>query len=281
MGPTVLTSLTVAMLLSAVVPPAAAPGPRSIGTQVVIVEDRGVIAPSQTAGFSERCPARAPHAVGATYGPTDDQPLAGQLLLTASFPLHRAGWRVVLKNLTPLPQPFFAGAVCLGSAARFAYPETTGVAAPGMDDGFSLRCPARAPNGIGGFFSPQDGAGLGQLGNDSSFPTKTGWDIGVRNIDRDPHGYFAGAVCVGAPMATALLSRTETVAAGARIEIHLRCPRRAPQPIGSVVAAGDAAARGQILATDAFRAGARTWNTGVRNVSTASQRAGVGVICVR
>ena len=281
MGSAVTTSLAVVMLLSGVVPPGIAAGGRSTKTRVVIVEDRGVIAPSQTGGFSEHCPASAPRAVGATYGPTDDQPLAGQLLLTASFPLHRTGWRVVLKNLTPLSQPFFAGAVCVGSAAPFAYPETTEVAAPGMDDGFSLRCPRRAPTGIGGFFSPQDGAGIGQLLNDSSFPTQIGWDIGVRNVDHASHGYFAGAVCVGSTMRTVLVSRTRRVAAGARIETRLRCPRRTPQPISSVVAAGAAAARGQIVATDAFRTGARTWNAGVRNLSTAPQLAGVGVICVR
>jgi hypothetical protein len=280
MGSSVRTSLALVVVLCAVSPDAALAAPTA-ATRVVVVEDQGVVAPQQTGGFSEHCPARAPHAVGATFGPTDTQPLAGQFLLTASFPLRRTGWRVVLKNPTPLPQPFFAGAICVGSPARFAYPEATAVAPPGMDDGFSLRCPRRAPTGLGGFFSAQDPAGLGQLANDSSFPTQTGWDIGVRNLAPGPQGYYAGAVCVGAAMTTVLVSRTRKVASGARIETRLRCPRRAPQPIGSVVAAGDAAARGQIVATDAFRAGVRTWNTGVRNLSTGPQLAGVGVICVR
>ena len=279
MGASARLLLAVGLLLGAASPAASAATPST--TRVVVVEDRGVVAPSQTAGFSERCPARAPHPVGATFGPTDDAPLAGQLMLTASFPLRRAGWRVVVKNITPLPQPFFAGAVCVGSPAGLAYPEMTDVVAPGMDDGFGVRCPRRAPQGIGGFFSPQDAAGLGQLVNDSSFRTDGGWDIGVRNLAPAPHGYFAGAVCAGRELHTALVTQTRKVAPGARIETQLRCPRRAPQPIASVHAAADAAAGGQIIATDAFRTGARTWNTGVRNVSTASQMAGVGVICVR
>jgi hypothetical protein len=279
MGASTRLLLAVVLLLGAAAPAASA-ATASV-TRVVVVEDRGVVAPSQTAGFSERCPARAPHPVGGTFGPTDDAPLAGQLVLTASFPLRRAGWRVVVKNITPLPQPFFAGAVCVDSPAGLAYPEMTGVAAPGKDDGFNVRCPRRAPQGIGGFFSPQDAAGLGQVLNDSSFRTDSGWDIGVRNLAPAPHGYFAGAVCAGRELRTALVTRTRKVASGARIETGLRCPRRTPQPIASVLAAADAAAGGQIIATDAFRTGARTWNTGVRNLSTASQMAGVGVVCVR
>jgi hypothetical protein len=279
MGSRVSPWIAVVLCLCGIASPAAAA--RSTATRVVVVEDQGVVAPSQNAGFSEHCPARAPHAVAGTFGPTDDAPLAGQLVLTASFPLKRTGWRVVVHNLTPLPQPFFAGAVCVGSKAPFAYPETTDVAPPGMDDGFTVRCPRRAPQGIGGFFSPQAADGLGQLLSDSSFPTRTGWDLGVRNLSPASQAYYAGAVCAGSALETVMVSRTRKVAAGARIETNLRCPRRTPQPLGSVLAAGDAAARGQIVATDAFRTGERTWNTGVRNLSTTSQMAGVGVICLR
>jgi hypothetical protein len=77
------------------------------------------------------------------------------------------------------------------------------------------------------------------------------------------------------------VSRVRTIASGASVQTTLRCPARTPQPVTSVYAAADARAAGQIVATDGFRTGARTWNTGVRNVSIAPQRGGVGVICVR
>jgi hypothetical protein len=250
-------------------------------TRVVIVEDRGVAAPGQIAGFSERCPASAPHAVSGTFGPTAGTPLAGQFLLTRSVPLHRTGWRVDVQNLSVVPQAFFAGAVCVGAPVRFAYPEATGVAPPGMDDGFNMPCPRRAPLAIGGFAGPQAPAGLGQIANDSAFPTRAGWDIGVRNLGGMPQPYYAGAVCVGRAMTIALVRRVRTVPPGRRAETQLRCPRRAPQPVSSAFAAGNVAARGQIVATDAFRSGAHAWYTGVRNLSNRPQSAVVGVVCVR
>lgn len=269
----------VVYLCSAGSPPASA-ATKTIA-RVVVVEDRGVVAPGQVAGFSERCPARAPHAVGGTFGPTGNTPFAGQFLLTRSVPLRRTGWRVDLQNLAPLPQPFFVGAVCMGAPVRFAYPEVTGVAPAGMDDGYDMPCPRRAPTAISGFFGPQSATGLGQIANDSSFRTQAGWDIGVRNLGSVPQPYYAGAVCVGAALSTTLVHRVRRIAPGQRAETILRCPRRIPRPLTSAFAAGNASARGQIVATDAFRSGARTWYTGVRNLSNRPQSAAVGVICVR
>jgi hypothetical protein len=150
-----------------------------------------------------------------------------------------------------------------------------------MDDGFDMPCPRRAPVAIGGFFGPQQAAGLGQIAGDGSLRTKRGWDVGVRNLGGAPQPYFAGAVCVGGAVRTTLVRRVREVPAGKRVGTVLRCPRRTPKPLTAVFAAGDAAARGQIVATDAFRTGARTWFTGVRNVSNAAQSAVVGVVCVR
>jgi hypothetical protein len=248
---------------------------------VVVLEDQGVIPPGSFAGFRHTCPARAPNPVGGTYGPPDGVQPAGQFVLAGSYPVGRRAWHVRLRNVTPLPQPFFAGTVCVGSSEPFAYPRTTGVAPPGSDSGVNVSCPRRAPRAIGGFFRPQNPADLGQIFADSAFRTREGWDIGVRSIVLLPKGYVAGAVCVGSALRTVAVSRVRTIASGASVQSTLRCPARAPQPVTSVFAAADAAAAGQIVATDGFRTGARTWNTGVRNVSVAPQRGAVGVICVR
>jgi hypothetical protein len=279
---TVGLGLIVAFCAAAASPPAAtaAPAPQP-ATTVVVLEDQGVLQPGATARFSHQCPARAPHPAGGTFGPPDGSPLAGQYLLTASYPLERTGWRVVLHNLTPMPQPFFAGAVCLGADVRFVYPRTTGVAGPGAEAGANLACPKTAPRAIGGFFRPQAAGGLGQLVADGSFRTRAGWDTGVRNIGPTPQGYVAGAVCTEAALRTATVTRERTVAPGAALQTRLQCPRATPVPVAPLFAAADAAARGQIVATDAFRTGARTWLTGVRNISPQPQRAGVGVVCVR
>jgi hypothetical protein len=289
----------VAFVLAAVAAPAAAPAapaaqgddPPPAGKEkqkeplpastVVVLEDQGVIPPGSFAGFRHTCPARAPNPVGGTYGPPDGVQPAGQFLLAGSYPVGRRAWHVRMRNVTPLPQPFFAGTVCVGSSEPFAYPRTTGVAPPGSDSGVNVSCPPRAPRAIGGFFRPQNPADLGQIIADSAFRTTEGWDIGVRSIVPLPKGYVAGAVCVGSGLRTVTVSRVRTIASGASVQTTLRCPARAPQPVTSVYAAADAAAAGQIVATDGFRTGARTWNTGVRNVSVAPQRSGVGVICVR
>jgi hypothetical protein len=218
---------------------ATAPAPHAQAgarTTVVVLEDQGVLPPNGSGGFAHSCPARAPHPVGGTFGPGNGAPLAGQFLLTGSYPVGRRGWRVRLQNVTPLPQPFFAGTVCLGSPVRFA---------------------------------------------DSAFRTSEGWDVGVRNIGPTPQGYFAGAVCTGSMLRTATVSRVRTIPAGMGVHTTLRCPSRSPRPVSAVFAAADAAAAGQIVATDAFRTGARTWMTGLRNLGSAPRRGAVGVICVR
>jgi hypothetical protein len=268
---------------------APAPVPPARST-VVVLEDQGVVPPNATRGVTRFCPARAPHPVGGTFGAGQGGALAGQFLLAASYPTReRRAWRVVVKNITPLPQPFFAGAVCLGTDARVAYTQTTGVAAPGADAGAELRCPASAPRGIGGFFAPQDSGATGLIAGDGSFRTPAGWDTGLRNtgpiplgnLTPGPVGYRVGGVCAAAGLRTAVVSRVRTVPAGQDARGAFRCPARSPQPLNAVFAAANAAAAGQILATSAFRTGARSWVTGVRNVSPMPQSGASGVLCVR
>jgi hypothetical protein len=267
-------------------PPAAA-----ARSTVVALEDQGVVPPNATRGFTRFCPARAPHPVAGTFAPGAGGPGVGQLLLAASYPTRQQrAWRVVVKNITPLPQPFLAAAVCLGTDAPVRYLQTTGVAAPGADAGADLRCPASAPRGIGGFFRPQEASATGQLAGDGSFRTSAGWDTGIRNIGPlpltagtppGPLGYRVGAVCAGADLRTATVSRVRTVPAGRAVQTTFRCPARAPQPLGAIYAAANAAAAGQILTSGSVRTGARTWVTGVRNVSDKPQAGASGVLCVR
>lgn len=263
---------------------------RPAKSTVVVLEDQGVVPPNATRGVTRFCPARAPHPVGGTFGPGQGGALAGQLLLAASYPTReRRAWRVVVKNITPIPQPFFAGAVCLGTDARVVYQQTTGVAPPGADAGADLRCPSSAPRGIGGFFRPQATGAMGQIAGDGSFRTPAGWDTGIRNIGPiplgtlapGPLGYRVGGVCASSELRTSVVSRVRAVPAGQGIRTTFRCPARLPQPLNAVFAAANAAAAGQILATDAFRTGARTWTTGVRNVSPLAQQGAAGVLCVR
>src|SRR3954452_6060006 len=117
--------VTAAGCLACLASAAPAPGAQPLAaarTVVVVREAQGVIAPGQSAGFTQLCPRRAPHPVSATFGPPDGGALAGQFLLAASYPVQeRRAWRVEVKNITPLAQPFFAGAVCMGSSVRLAY----------------------------------------------------------------------------------------------------------------------------------------------------------------
>jgi hypothetical protein len=289
-GPAITIAVCLGPLLWAAAAPAQRPPAPVAGSTVVVLEDQGVVPPNATRGFTRFCPKRAPHAVAGTFGPGQGAALAGQFLLAASYPTReQRAWRVVVKNITPLPQPFFAGAVCLGTDVPVRYRQTTGVAAPGSDAGAELRCPGSAPRGIGGFFRPQQSGSTGQIASDGSFRTPAGWDTGVRNIGPiplstgtpAPLGYRVGAVCAGAALGTAAVSRVRTVAAGQAVQTTFRCPKRAPQPLSGVYAAANAGAAGQILATGAFRTGARTWVTGVRNVSPTPHAGASGVICVR
>jgi hypothetical protein len=275
-----IAGLGVTIALCACAAPAGA-AQRQPATTVVVLEDQGVLPPRASAGFRHSCPARAPHPVGGTFGPPDGSPLASQFLLAGSYPVGWSGWRVRLQNITPDPQPFFAGTVCVGSPVRFAYPRTSGVAAPGMDSGANVSCTRTAPRAVGGFFRPQSPSGVGQIAGDSAFRTREGWDLGVRNLGPMPQAYFAGAVCAGSALRTAMVSRVRTIPAGLAVHTTLRCPARAPQPVTAVFAAADPAAAGQVVATDAFRTGARTWLTGLRNLSTEPRRGAAGVICVR
>jgi hypothetical protein len=250
-------------------------------TVVVIREDQGVLGPHAAGGFLHACPARAPHPIGGTFGPPDGSPLAGQFLLAGSYRVGRTGWRVRLQNITGDPQPFFAGTVCVGADVSFAYPRASGVAAPGMDSGANVPCPRAEPRAVGGWFRPQSPSGVGQIAGDSAFRTREGWDLGVRNIGPMPQAYFAGAVCAGAALRTAMVSRVRTLPAGLAVHTALRCPAREPQPVTAVFAAADTAAAGQIVATDAFRTGAARWTTGIRNLSSSPQRGAAGVLCVR
>lgn len=290
-GPAITIAVCLAPLGWAAAAPAQRPPAAPARSTVVVLEDQGVVPGNATRGFTRFCPKRAPHPVGGTFAPGVGGPGVGQLLLAASFPTReQRAWRVVVKNITPLPQPFLAGAVCLGTEAPVRYLHTTGVAAPGADAGADLRCPASAPRGIGGFFGPQEASATGQIAGDGSFRTPAGWDTGIRNVGPipltagtppAPLGYRVGAVCAGADLRTATVSRVRTVPAGKAVQATFRCPARAPQPLSAVYAAANAGAAGQILATGAFRAGARTWVTGVRNVSPQPQAGASGVLCVR
>ena len=79
----------VVALGATVATPAAATTTAARPTTVVVIEDQGVLQPSATARFTHRCPARAPHPVGGTFGPPNGTPLAGQYALAASHPLDR------------------------------------------------------------------------------------------------------------------------------------------------------------------------------------------------
>jgi hypothetical protein len=278
LGSTVVLCACAAPRAAAAARVTAAPSARTV---VVIREDQGVLAPHASGGFLHACPARAPHPIGGTFGPPDGSPLAGQFLLAGSYRVGRTAWRVRLQNITPLPQPFFAGTVCLGTDVPLVYPRASGVAAPGADSGANVPCPRAEPRAVGGWFRPQSPSAVGQIVGDSAFRTREGWDLGVRNLGPMPQAYFAGAVCAGPALRTAMVSRVRTLPAGLGVHTTLRCPAREPQPVAAVFAAADAAAAGQIVATDAFRTGATTWTTGTRNLSSSPQRGAAGVICVR
>ena len=220
-------------------PPAAAPA----RSTVVVLEDQGVVPPNATRGFTRFCPKRAPHPVGGTFGPGAGAPLAGQFLLAASYPTReRRAWRVVVKNITPLAQSFFAGAGASGPTCPSPTRRRPGWRRPGRTRGRSCGARHSAPRGIGGFFRPQQTSATGQIAGDGSFRTGAGWDTGIRNIGPiplgmlapGPIGYRVGGVCAGADLRTATVSRVRTIPPGQAGQATFRCPARTPQPLGAV-----------------------------------------------
>jgi hypothetical protein len=72
------------------------------------------VAPHAGAGFSFKCPKKAPHAVAGYGGPS--QPTGqGKVVLSDTFPFKKGRTLSVgVTNLSDQPQSFFVGIVCIG-----------------------------------------------------------------------------------------------------------------------------------------------------------------------
>jgi hypothetical protein len=74
-----------------------------------------------------------------------------------------------------------------------------------------------------------------------------------------------------------------TVQPGAEDGSSYKCPKSAPHAISGFFGPAAAEAVGQIVLTDSFPEGKtnRTWDVGVKNLSTTPQQYFVGVVCVK
>jgi hypothetical protein len=87
---------------------------KSSGLKVRYLAGQGTVQPSAEDGLALKCPKKTPHAISGFFGPTTEGGV-GQVVLSDSLPTGKANrsWDVGVKNLSPTPQPYVAGVVCI------------------------------------------------------------------------------------------------------------------------------------------------------------------------
>jgi hypothetical protein len=87
---------------------------KSSGLKVRYLAGQGTVQASAEDGLTLKCPKKTPHAISSFFGPTTKEGV-GQVVLSDSLPTGKTNrsWDVGVKNLSPTPQPFVAGVVCI------------------------------------------------------------------------------------------------------------------------------------------------------------------------
>jgi hypothetical protein len=250
--------------------------------KVVYREDRGVLQPGSTDGFSERCPAAAPHAIAGYFG-TDSPSTSPLVSLADSVPFGKAGraWSIGVKNLSPDPQAYFVGAVC-ASSGPYVRVSNSGTVAPGQTDGYDVTCPRRAPNPISGWFSPT-AQNTGQLMLVASDPSGRGWTISVKNASDQPQAYAAGAICAGPKVKVSYLGSQQRTVQPATIDyVGGQCPRRTPHAVDGAFGIPTSSDFGNVSIGGSTWTGTtgRSWEIGVINLAPDPQPYFAGMVCI-
>jgi hypothetical protein len=88
----------------------------------------------------------------------------------------------------------------LASINSIAYREFDSTVAAGKTDFGVVKCPAKHPHGVSGYFGSEENGvtaqgRLVQVDATPLDPKGRRWEVGVRNLDSAAHGWFGGVVC--------------------------------------------------------------------------------------
>jgi hypothetical protein len=255
-------------------------GSRGTSVRVTYVEHQGVVQANAPATFTAQCPRSYAHPVGAEFN-TLNGGVPGSLALAASYPQGQRGWLAAVENLSAQPQGYYAGIVCLGAKAKFAYPRTTFVVPSNGDGGGFVDCPRAAPHAINGYFGVQATADLGKALLDFTGPGHFKHEVdgaGVKNLSGVPVGLFAGPVCTS--LRTAESAFEGVVAPGKDDGFKGSCPSRSPIAVSGAFVAKSEADYGTILMDDSFSIARAKWDVGVRSLTNHPVHYFASTLCV-
>ena len=189
---------------------------------------------------------------------------------------------MVVENLSGQPQAYGAGVICLGAAAKFAYPRTTFVVQPQAYDGSAVACPRSAPHALNGYFGSQSAADLGKaLLADNGLDRTHKREYGVADVKSSAHepvGLFGGAICTS--LNTRLLSGDGMVAAGMHDSLYGKCSHGTPVAVSAFAFPKNAHDRGTVVIDGIGNIGHSKAFVGVRSLTDHPVAYTAGTVCV-
>jgi hypothetical protein len=242
-----------------------------------LIEHQGVVAGGGYATYTARCPSSAPHPVSGEVFAVDGAG-SGKLVFAASRPRGRTGWQVVIQNLSMTPLAYGAGIVCLGTTARFAYPQTTAAVDPQQPGGGAISCPRAAPTAIGGYFAPQSPSDLGAVSLAGLVPFSHRALILLKGIAARPVAVVIGAVC--STLHRVRAGGQGVASPGGQFEFRGSCPR-STRAIGADFAQTSSDNPGSLELVASFAHGKNKWATGVMSTASTPTEFVAGAVCVR
>jgi len=281
------SAMPCAMLVAACITGLVAAAPAGATLRLAFPGGQEVAQPNSVASLTARCPAQAPHPIGAQFGALTRATL-GALALVESSPVGTRGWRITVLNMSAAPVGFGAAAVCLSApGARFAYPRMSEVAQPQSAVGYEISCPSFAPVPIAATFALQAGSPPGAAVASWMVQgyTKQGWlsnfeFAGMRDLTNAPVGFYVGAVCSTLQITNDVQESRGHVAAGSADGWWFQCP------VGWLAVGGvfwDSTPRdaAQITLAGSWAFKTRKWEVVVRNLTTRTLHYGSGIVCLR
>jgi hypothetical protein len=148
---------------------------------------------------------------------------------------------------------------------------------PGTVGGADLRCPARAPYGVGGIFSPGSSVGYTELAVAQSGALRHGWVDSLVDLAPGPEPFEAGAVCSSrnfAPYASPI-----TLQPGQTTGYTVICPKIDPKPVSGGAFAANGSAGDVILAESYPVPREHGWATELANHSAQAQQYEITTEC--
>lgn len=160
-----------------------------------------VITMTNRASFNVYCPATAPRALGAYFGPQSTRDLGDTSLSdngAGRLSKRDQGAYAIVDDSSSLPIGVFSGASCSSL-------NTTEVQTPykslasGVGAFWNFTCPHQTPFAVGSVIVPKRFSDGGALAPAESFSSQNGhkWFVALKNLSDHSVDYFAGAVCIG------------------------------------------------------------------------------------